>query len=329
MRKQFLAAIMTAHENGRAAQEAILRGRLALWEGQHGRWARAARQFDLAAQIALQHEQISMAAQLRYSQGLALQQIPKPAAAEKTLRHAAELAAQAGQSIGQCRAHQALAEIALAEGDLPSATAATTAALAASEETGQQITLLRGRANLHWLAGHHPEAQADLGRAHSLAQESGDVASQLAIEWEMERVNGEQETQTATGLEAMLARAVQAGQMGLSSDMALEQGMVAYAAGDVTAALSHAHTAQTHALQATDPSRYITYLGAGLLAALAHEKMGHDVAVLDALLTCKNSLQRHLGQPIGQAFNELLDALLPRWGEARFTAALAAYRANK
>ena len=94
MRSELQAAIQAANEAGNAAQEVTLRGRLALWEGQNGRWARAARQFDLAAQLAIQHEQVGVAAQLRYSQGLALQQVPKPQAAEKVLREAAELAAR-------------------------------------------------------------------------------------------------------------------------------------------------------------------------------------------------------------------------------------------
>lgn len=333
MRSELQAAIRAAHEAGNAAQEVTLRGRLALWEGQNGRWARAARQFDLAAQLAIQHEQVGVAAQLRYSQGLALQQIPKPKAAANVLQEAAELAARAEQPLGQRRAHQTLAEIALGEGDLPKATAETTAALAHSESIAQEIELLRGRANLYWLSENHTAARADLQRAVELAREVGDEGVVVAVEWELDRVGAGAQGSRGAGerdrLGEMLGRAMGAGVWGVSSDIALEQAVTFYGVGEWGKAEEAAELARQQALASTDMVRYVRYLCACLVRAMALEQVGKDAAVLDTLLTCKNTLQRHLGDEIGVAMKELLDSLLPRWGEERFRVALATYRMGK
>ncbi len=225
-----------------------------------------------------------------------------------------------------------MAEIALGEGDLPQATAETTAALAHSESIAQEIELLRSRANLYWLSENNTAAHADLSRALELAQEVGDEGMVVAvdgswIEWEMGA--GEQGAGEQDRLGEMLGRAMGAGVWGVSSDIALEQAVTFYGAGEWEQAGEAAELARRHALESTDMVRYVRYLCACLVLALVQEKVGEDAAVLDTLLTCKNTLQRHLGDEIGVAMKELLDSLLPRWGEERFRVALATYRMGK
>jgi hypothetical protein len=48
--------------------------------------------------------------------------------------------------------------------------------------------------------------------------------------------------------------------------------------------------------------------------------------VIAILLTCKASLERHFGKPMGEPVVRILDSLPQRWGVEPFQAALAEYR---
>ncbi|MBK8430796.1 MAG: hypothetical protein IPL28_05675 [Chloroflexi bacterium] len=215
---------------------------------------------------------------------------------------------------------------------MPQATAETTAALAHSESIAQEIELLRSRANLYG----YPKITrppTPICRALELAQEVGDEGVVVAVVWELDRVKAEGQrsggAEEQDRLGEMLGRAMEAGVWGVSSDIALEQAVTFYGAGEWEQAGEAAELARRHALESTDMVRYVRYLCACLVLALVQEKVGEDAAVLDTLLTCKNTLQRHLGDEIGVAMKELLDSLLPRWGEERFRVALATYRMGK
>ena len=62
--------------------------------------------------------------------------------------------------------------------------------------------------------------------------------------------------------------------------------------------------------------------------AEAQEMMGDRVGTLETLLTCKATLQDHVGPVAAQPARDMLEALRRRWGEEVVQEALAQYKAR-
>ncbi|MCP5096089.1 MAG: hypothetical protein GY943_11085 [Chloroflexi bacterium] len=336
---QTLRQIQTEFKQAIAAQTAVsntpavveLRSRFGLVLSQHERWALAARQFNLAAQLALDAKQTAVAAQLRYAEGNALQQLPqRHKDAIHTLREAQTLYKQAGNATGNRKSHEVLAQIHVERREFDAALSETAAIK--TKTPAEQIHNLRQQAAIHYLAGDTSKATVVLQQALDMALAEKNERMQLEIEVELQEINSQQSTinnQQSTKsdpIQDLLMRCQQAKLFGMVANLELEQAMAALTAQDWETAVSHAQAARQSAMQSSEMMRYLTYLNACLLLTLSYEQLNKDAAVIDTLLTCKNSLQRHLGEPYAQLMREILDSLLPRWGKARFQTALAAYR---
>jgi hypothetical protein len=153
----------------------------------------------------------------------------------------------------------------------------------------------------------------------------------LTLEIEAEKESLRQETaDTRTDannpFSHLLQKATAASRYTVAGHLYFEHVLSAFEAGQHQIALTQAQAARRAALQSYDNNRYLNYLLACLLISLIREKMGDYAGVIAILLTCKGTLEDHLGPIIGQQINPLLDALQPRWGEKQFQAALQRYR---
>ncbi|MEZ4435912.1 MAG: hypothetical protein R3F65_26235 [bacterium] len=186
----------------------------------------------------------------------------------------------------------------------------------------------RMRAGLHALMARFDEASADYDRAVAAAERLGDAALALRLRIERRTVAplGERSAARWEDWSALIADAEALGEAGAVGEVRLQQAASALRRDDFEAGLALAAAARQAALDGNQP---VAYLMACLLIAEARMlrgAAGDDPAVIEVLLTCKVSLERRFGEAFGAPVVAVLDSLAPRWGEARFDAALAEYR---
>ncbi|MEM7330540.1 MAG: hypothetical protein AAF490_00520 [Chloroflexota bacterium] len=299
-----------------------LHGRLGLILFQHERWKQSAKQYDQAAQLALAANETAVSAHLYYAQGIALQELPrKQKAAQQAFKQSVLLYEQSSNPSGVEKARQALTVLKLQAQDIDGAL--TAVGELKNLPPDQQIIRLRRRAAIYLMAEQPEQAASLLQKAAEIAIDQ--PALLLEIELELQ-VIATPSPQSSDLFADLLSRALNLGNFELVASIQLEQAAEAFMQRAWQTAVSHAEAARQASLQSTEINRYITYLIAYIISALAREQQQDDVGVLDVLLTCKGTLSRHLTPQIGQQFNLILDSLLPRWGEARFQEALRLYR---
>jgi tetratricopeptide (TPR) repeat protein len=328
--QQLLTAITARQKAGDAAGEAELRGRLGWFYSQQQQWGQAAGQFEAARLLAEAAGETAVAAHFRYAEALALYQAPDQRAeaatrlADAAQRFATDETITNPAALSAVRQRQAF--VAFQQGDGTTALEAMHQAMeAAPDSPAFRAELHLNRAIFAWLEADYEQATTDIDQARALAGGLDNEALQQRVETVYQMFFGPQPGVTATAdpIQQLLQQVeAQAG------DDRLAQAAEALAHNELAQALTQAQRAKTAALEATDPTRYLRYLSASLLLALIYERRGEDAAVIETLLTAKKSLERPLGQTVGRQIGYLLDSLYDRWGQARFEAALAAYRAG-
>lgn len=326
MQARFEAKIAEQH----GAAEAEARSQYGLWLAQQNQWKAAASQFEAAAALAEAAGRPDVAAQYRHAQGLVGGQNGDNGG---PLAAAISQYEETGNAAGLARARHARALRHFQGGDPEAARAEMDAALAALDDASDSppflgAALRQNRAILRWLDGETEAALADVDAALAVAPPEQQATLRAVRRAFTRDVIGDAATAADAGdadpihrqLEAALAAAP------AGDDDPLQRAMAAWEAGETAVSLTHAQAARQAALDSPDLTRYPRYLAACLLIALARERDGDDAGVIAILLTAKGTLQRCLGRRVGQKMSRLLDGLLPRWGEARFQAALAAYR---
>jgi hypothetical protein len=329
--QQLLTAITARQKAGDAAGEAELRGRLGWFYSQQQQWAKAAGQFAAARLLAEAAGETAVAAHFRYAEALALYQAPDQRSeaagrlADAAQRFATDETITNPAALSAVRQRQAF--VAFQQGDGTAALEAMHQAMAAAPDSPAfRAELHLNRAIFAWLEADYEQATGDIDQARALAGGLDNEALQQRIETVYQMFFGPQPgvtEATADPIQQLLQQVeAQAG------DDRLTQSAQALANNKLAQALTLAQQAKTAALDATDPTRYLRYLSASLLLALIYERQGNDAAVIETLLIAKKSLERPLGKTVGQQLSHLLDSLYDRWGQARFEAALAAYRAG-
>ncbi len=323
--------IQELQATGNQAEETIARGRKAALYASMQEWAAAATEFDLAAQVAASAKEVFVEAQSRYAQGLALENLPEQReTAQESFRRAADLFEISGHQARVVQAHQRIAALNIAAGKTQDAVEEITAVIDQLDGPGQPqllIELYRTRANTHLLGERFDQALADLKSALVIAQRSGDDKLVLQVQVELTVLQSLQTGDYAPDLfSTFLQQAQQMGNLPLTSDLQIQQAASALQSGNYKKALRKADAARQAALQADDLARYLRYLIACLVIAAARENLRDRPGVLAILMTCKKTLEQHLGREVGQMMNQVLDALAIRWGKEGLTEALRVYR---
>lgn len=188
----------------------------------------------------------------------------------------------------------------------------------------------RMRAGMHALMARFDEASADYDRAVAAAERLGDAGLALRLRIERRTVApfGEGGADRWEDWTSLIAEAERLGEAGAVGEVRLQQAASALRSDRFDEGLALAGAAREAALAGGRP---VGYLMACLLIAEARAARGaedDDPAVIEVLLTCKVSLERRYGKAFGAPVVAVLDMLEPRWGKARFDAALARYRSR-
>ncbi|MFK7802792.1 MAG: hypothetical protein AB8G95_14245 [Anaerolineae bacterium] len=195
--------------------------------------------------------------------------------------------------------------------------------------TSTRIALLRTQALVHGLNGDQPAAQTQLEQAIVLAEELGDGAlvNDLNIEIALlPNLHSDNAGVPETVWQNLIAQTAGSGRSSTQTTLLLEQAAHDFGEGLYDDVVHKCRQARLAALSSHGPKQIFDYFSASLMLASAQERKQEDVEVLDTLLRCKTTLERELGKPAGEPLKELLNNLLPRWGETRFNEALHGYR---
>jgi len=300
------------------------------------KWSAAAREFDKAAQLALDAGQSGPEAQCRLGQAMALENLPqKQAEAVTAYRQAATLFAQAGNLEAMVDARQRLAGLHASRGDFEQAALEMTATLEHFEEVDNPalvVAAYRSRAQFRLLqtnlVGEGVQlALADLEAAIRIAAENEDRQTVASLQNQRQTL----QNYAAGGgnleqLSTLLQEAVKAGNLDATTDIRLQQAQMLAGKGRYKQALEMAEAARQDALHGQDLGRYIRYLMACIIIAGIRDATNDRPGVIAILLTCKKTLENDLGQEVGQQINRLLDSLAERWGRDGLREALQTYR---
>ena len=320
MHEQFNAAIKKAQSE--PAQAALYHSQYGFWLGRQGDWRAAADQFAAAANLAEAAGEAPLVAEYRYAEALALQQAPRSKGkARAALRQATEAYSALGRSdrLAQTQRHLAANE-ARSGRFTPALNLIRHAQTACADDALACAELALDEGVYAAILGERATAAAALNRCQELATAHG--KPQLA----------EQARALYQLLIAAPARDPLGEQIAVAlrdyraSDDTLQAALLAFQVGRYGRALKLAQQSQQAALDSLDYGRYLRYSSSALLIALIQEKQGQDSAALATLLTCKKTMERHLGPETGQAIKRTLDALAVRWGPARTDKALHGYR---
>lgn len=273
------------------------------------------------------------AAVMRADHGLGLLLARAPAtetAALDAFTRAASLARKLGDRTQQMKAQHRIVGLHEAAGRATEA-AAELGLMIAELESWQNwrglVDCYRHRATLAQVAGATRLAREDYDRAVEAAVRHGDES--LLLQTRIERrallpaLTGRASEDTWEPWTALAAEAEASGQAELAGSAHLQLAAECMRTGRIEEGLALAEQARSAALQA---SSAILYLLSCLLIAEGRDTRGDQPGVIAILLTCKVSLERQFGKPMGEPVVRVLDSLPQRWGAERFQAALAEYR---
>ncbi len=312
--------------------EAAARAQKAQLHSKAGHWMEGAQELHWAARLAYDGGQVGLHGQYLYGKGLLLS-YAGPTLREETyasLRKGAAAARVGGNLPIAHKALRRLVELHEQDGDYAAASHASGELCASLEGQGpstELVDLLLERVRLlrqARRASGEPEpteALSDLSAAVGIAERLDDhrrMARSRLLRRIYAGLLGETELQPIFGL------LVKHDQM-LIGGMPLKRAVLAMRVDEPEAALREAAEERRTSLSSGDPIRY---LASCLLMAEAQEMMGDRVGTLETLLTCKATLQDHVGPIAAQPARDMLEALRNRWGEEVVQEALTQYRAR-
>lgn len=314
--------IRAARARGDRLGEAAARAEKAQLHSKAEEWVDGAQEMHWAARLANDAGSMALHGQYLYGKGTLLAEAgPSLRGEALTALRKAAAAARVGGNMGV--AHQALrlqmelnAEVHRWDvaAQLAGQVVKSLEGLGASLEL---IDLLRAQARmLRRCGGDGPQrALKTLARAEKVSTNMGQAGRALQA-----RVD-------AHALAASMGLEVRSvGELINNTDGPLLAATSAALFGDDSAgAVEAAERARTEALEQGNPARY---LAACLLQAEAHEALDDRRAVLDVLLTCKETLSRERGADAAQPAVDALDALRRRWGKEVVKQAMDDYRAS-
>ncbi|HET7767200.1 MAG TPA: hypothetical protein VFN74_00410 [Chloroflexota bacterium] len=302
-------------------------------------WGEATEVYERLATLAAEEGDVASEALARYGQAVALFQVPDGAGrAKESLQSATTLADAVGHHTLGAKAHHLLSALLGDAGDLPGAITHETLALERLDEAAEPkltVDVYRTRATLHWLTADAAKAGADLEAAQRAARrlperEASGVTFSLEADRRVLEALRHPEAFDARPFDALYEQARRAGRSDVMGDAALFRAVAALRTGKskraLERALERAEEARRSALQARDGQRVMRYYAACLVVAAARDALQDRAGVIDALLTCKATLERELGKPAGELARAFLDLLPQHWGPAEFQAALDEYR---
>lgn len=309
-----------AEAEGHAAKAELL---LAL-----ARVAEGATELGRSAELAHGVGDVGARAQYLYGQALLLGRLPDTEdEAERVLRVSAAAARVAGNRPLEVKALHRLAEVFVARGDWDGALAQIDVATQAAVDSGNNrlvIEILRIRAAFLQGRGRPDAALGDLDKVVDLAEGEGDPTLLLQVRLERRVLQDytipDQPKESFSGL---LEEAERLGHPGVVSDLRLQRAAERVRAGDYANGLVDANAAREASRLTGDPFRYMM---ACLLVAEALERTGDFPGVIEVLLTCKKTLEKHLGAAVSEPMRAVLDSLGARWGTEARDEALRAYR---
>ena len=295
-------------------------------------WGEVVEVYERLATLGAEEGDVASEALARYGQAVALFQVPDGAErAKAALESATTLADAVGHHTLGAKAHHLLSAIASDAGDLAGAIVHETLAIERLDETTEpklMVDVYRTRATLHWMAAETSKAWGDLAAAQRVARRLPDEALRLSLEADRRVLEAFQRPEAFDGrpFDALYEQARRAGRNDVLGDAALFQAVAALRAEKLKRALEKAEAARRSALQSRDAQRAMRYLAASLVVATVRDRLDDRRGVLEALLTCKATLERELGKPAGDLVRLFLDVLPEQWGPERFQAALEEYR---
>lgn len=198
-----------------------------------------------------------------------------------------------------------------------------------STTTLTRISLLRTQALIHGLNGDQVAAQQQLEEAIELANGLGDKVLVLDLKAEialLPNLHVDNAGVPETVWQNLIGQAADFDTSNVHTTLLLEQAARDFGEGLYDDVAHKCRQARLAALNSHGPKQIFDYFSASVMLASAHERKQEDVEVLDTLLRCKTTLERELGKPAGEPLKELLDNLMPRWGQDRFNHALHGYR---
>lgn len=249
-----------------------------------------------------------------------------PRLAADFFRRAAALSRTGGDAQYEVKSREGIAAVLGSVEDYEGALAETQSLAMRLQELGDLKALaqnLRSQATLLQVLGRPNKALRAFDEAVSIAQAAGFDA--LALETRIDRrgqvsftVHPDREP-----LDALVAEAERLELPTLESRARLQLASEQMRDGDVEGAAKTAEEARQAALEKVQP---VVYLMACITLAEIREKQGDLPGVLQILLTCKKTLEQHLGPAAGRGLVHLLDAAEARWGPETTQAALQEYR---
>ena len=296
---------------------------------QAGRALDAVRLLASAAREAQERGEIGPSARALFGQAVAMGPAGQGTADQReVLGQAVSRARLAGDPLTELKARQRIVRTWEEEQDWPAARAELEALLARVSDLGSDRGIAdcrRHLATLEIFSGRPNAALAHAEVAITAAARTGDPAliaatrierralQSLALSTDRER----------EGFADLRMLAENAGLTGLTSMVDLQEAAECLQAGQVKDGLAAAERGRVGALAAPD---LLAYVQACLLIAEGRNEGGDRVGVLDVLLTCKATLEHHLGKEAGVAMVAVLDSLEGRWGAEALREARLGYR---
>ncbi len=282
-----------------------------------GQWAEAARECSDLAQVAASVGQVNLQAQALNAQDVlwqVLAALERTASGESELRDPNQLRqlVERSDSIDELLANvqRSLQQMADTVAGL-----ANSPILAGSP--GDRVQLHCWRAQLLWANDDAETARAALETAAAIAREA-DRPDLLDTVRQQEQAleQGEIDVPKADAF-SLLELGLRSGRLPIQ-DAGLQAAIAALQQDDWERVAELAGKARRQALKSRLSDRYLSYLYACFLGAVAQEQLGDRAGALERLIQCQKTLEQAGVESMGEQLKPLFAGLRTRWGEAEF-----------
>lgn len=307
--------------------EADARGRMAFLLAGQGSIGEGAEELRKAIGLINREGDLATEAKLTYGLGLMLTRDPeKRGEARKAFERASLVARFAEQPELQV---QSLLRMASLDGEKErygDAAGLVTEVIRVLEAGGDPAKLSeahRMRATFRQAGGSLTLALQDLDAALTYAEQTGDPRKALQVRFERRVLRPFVDPSELQDFRELADEAGALGADALRGAIELQRAAELLRADAFPEAQESAQAARDAALQSNDVVVYVT---ACMLIAEARENLGDRAGVIEILLTCKATLEQHLGKAMGKQIVAILDTLADRWGPEAVMEARLEYR---